>query len=465
MLNIVVLAAGKGTRMHSALPKVLHTIGGQLMLAHVLQAARQLQPDRLIVVVGHDAERVQAEFDSADDVHFVLQHPQQGTGHAVQQAVPQLLDDGAAASKTLVLYGDVPLVQPQTMQALLDSSQEGMAILTEILSDPTGYGRIVRDAQGQIEAIVEHKDANAEQLQIQEVNTGILVAPTGALKDWLSRLRNDNAQQEYYLTDIVGFARHDQLPIYATHPHADWETIGVNSRLQQAQCERAWQLAQAHSLLESGVSLADPARFDLRGELHCGRDVFIDVGCIFEGEVHLGDGVHVGPHSYLRNARLEAGVRINPFTHIDGAQLQEQAQVGPFARLRPGTQLGQGVRIGNFVEVKNSRLDTDAQASHLSYLGDAHIGQRVNIGAGTITCNYDGAHKHLTIIEDDAFIGSDTQLVAPVTVGAGATIGAGTTLTRDAPAQALTLSRAAQQTHTQWQRPTKKVTDTESSSE
>ncbi len=456
MLNVVVLAAGKGTRMNSALPKVLHTIGGQSMLAHVIEAARALNPARIIVVVGHDAERVQSRFADQSDLHFVLQEPQEGTGHAVQQAVPELLDGDSTRAKTLVLYGDVPLVQSGTMQALLEASEQGMAILTELLTDPTGYGRIVRDAQGQIEAIVEHKDASAEQLAINEVNTGILVAPTAELKSWLARLSNDNAQKEYYLTDIVGFARADGVPIYAAHPEHPWETLGVNSRVQQAQCERAWQRAQAQALLESGVSMADPERFDLRGQLHCGQDVFIDVGCVFEGEVHLGDGVQVGPHTYIRNATIEAGAVIHPFTHIDGALLQDHSQVGPFARLRPGTQLGSEVRIGNFVEIKNTRMEQQAQASHLSYLGDAQIGQRVNIGAGTITCNYDGANKHLTVIEDDAFIGSDSQLVAPVTVGAGATIGAGTTLTRDAPANALTLSRAEQKTYTQWKRPTKK---------
>ncbi|HLR30179.1 MAG TPA: bifunctional UDP-N-acetylglucosamine diphosphorylase/glucosamine-1-phosphate N-acetyltransferase GlmU [Paenalcaligenes sp.] len=456
MLNVVVLAAGKGTRMNSALPKVLHTIGGHSMLARVIAAARQLNPARIIVVVGHDAQRVQSRFADQPDLHFVLQEPQEGTGHAVQQAIPELLDDGSEQAKTLVLYGDVPLVQPDTMRGLLQASQQGMAILTELLSDPSGYGRIVRDAQGQIEAIVEHKDASEEQLKINEVNTGILVAPTTALTDWLKRLSNDNAQREYYLTDIVGFSRADGVPIYAAHPEQPWETQGVNSRVQQAECERAWQRAQAQALLESGVSMADPERFDLRGELHCGQDVFIDVGCVFEGEVHLGDGVHVGPHTYIRNATLQAGAVVHPFTHIDGAQLQDQSQVGPFARLRPGTQLGPDVRIGNFVEIKNSRMGQGAQASHLSYLGDAQIGQRVNVGAGTITCNYDGANKHLTVIEDDAFIGSDSQLVAPVTVGAGATIGAGTTLTRDAPANALTLSRAEQKTYTQWKRPTKK---------
>lgn len=453
MLNVVILAAGKGTRMHSDQPKVLHTIGGQPMLAHVIRAARALTPARIIVVVGHDAERVKAEFAGEGDLDFVLQQPQLGTGHAVQQAVPLLVDgDG---SKTLVLYGDVPLVQPATLEALLAASQEGMAILTEFLPDPTGYGRIVRDSADQISAIVEHKDARPEQLAINEVNTGILVAPTTALKQWLARLRNDNAQQEYYLTDIVGFAKTDDMPIYAAHPGAGWETMGVNSRVQQAQCERAWQQAQANYLLERGVSLADPERFDLRGELQCGRDVFIDVGCIFEGTVQLGDGVRIGPHCVIRNTVIAAGSRIEAFSHIDGAQLQEQVQVGPFARLRPGTQLGPEVQIGNFVEVKNSRLARAAKASHLSYLGDAQIGQRVNIGAGTITCNYDGANKHLTVIEDDVFIGSDTQLVAPVTVGAGATIGAGTTLTRDAPAQALTLSRTRQQTYPHWRRPTK----------
>jgi len=461
MLNVVILAAGKGTRMRSEKPKVLHAIGGQPMLAHVIASARQLNPNRIIVVVGHDAQRVQAEFQDQSDLVFVLQQPQEGTGHAVQQAIPALVDHSSNHSKTLVLYGDVPLVQPQTMQALLAASGEGMAILTEILADPTGYGRIVRDADGLISAIVEHKDATAEQRAINEVNTGILVAPTTALIDWLGRLSNDNAQQEYYLTDIIGFARHDGQSIQAAHPQAAWETLGVNSRLQQAQCERAWQQAQAERLLEDGVSLADPARFDLRGELHCGRDVFIDVGCIFEGVVHLGDGVEIGPHCVIRNTTIQAGAKIKAFSHIDGAELHPQTQVGPFARLRPGTRLGQQVQVGNFVEIKNVHMGAESKASHLSYLGDATIGQRVNIGAGTITCNYDGVNKHQTVIEDDAFIGSDTQLVAPVTVGAGATIGAGTTLTRDASRNALTLSRATQQTYSEWRRPTKKTTENE----
>lgn len=454
MLNVVILAAGKGTRMRSDRPKVLHTIGGQPMLTHVIEAARALEPTRIIVVVGHDAERVSAEFTQEDDLHFVLQQPQMGTGHAVQQAVPQFTE--AEHSKTLVLYGDVPLVQPATLRALLQASQDGMAILTEHLEDPQGYGRIVRDASQQINAIVEHKDATAEQLKINEVNTGIIAAPTAALMRWLAQLRNDNAQQEYYLTDIVKLAKEEGMPIYAAHPQAAWETMGINSRLQQAQCERAWQRVQAERLLEQGVSLADPSRFDVRGELQCGRDVFIDVGCVFEGAVQLGDGVQVGPHCVIRNTVIQAGSRIEAFSHIDGAELQKQTRVGPFARLRPGTQLGAEVQVGNFVEIKNSRLDHGAKASHLSYLGDAQIGQRVNIGAGTITCNYDGANKHLTVIEDDVFIGSDTQLVAPVTVGAGATIGAGTTLTRDAPAQALTLSRTNQITHSEWRRPKKK---------
>lgn len=455
MLNVVILAAGLGKRMRSALPKVLHPIAGKPMLEHVLDSARALQPDRIIVVVGHGAEEVKARFADQHDLRFVLQQPQQGTGHAVMQAVPELVGE-QAADTTLVLYGDVPLVQTDTLNALLEARQEGLAILTEHLADPSGYGRIVRDAAGAIVRIVEHKDASESERVINEVNTGILAAPTSTLKAWLERLDNHNAQGEYYLTDVVGFAVEDGVSVGAAHPLHAWETLGVNSRVQQAELERAWQLEQAHRLLEQGVTLADPHRFDLRGTLVCGGDVFIDVGCVFEGEVKLGDGVHIGPHCVIKNADLGAGTRIEAFTHIEQSQTNHQVKVGPFARLRPGTDLGVGAQIGNFVEVKNSQFGVGSKASHLSYIGDAVLGQHVNIGAGTITCNYDGANKHQTIIEDDVFIGSDTQIVAPVRVAKGATVGAGTTVTSDVPEGALAISRSPQKHIASWVRPTKK---------
>ncbi|MEI2415406.1 bifunctional UDP-N-acetylglucosamine diphosphorylase/glucosamine-1-phosphate N-acetyltransferase GlmU [Orrella sp. JC864] len=455
MLNIVILAAGMGKRMQSDLPKVLHTLAGKPMLDHVLDGARALSPGRIIVVVGHGADRVQAAYAGQEGLHFVLQQPQQGTGHAVQQAVP-LLGQGDADDATLVLYGDVPLVQPETLRSLLQARGRGLAVLTEHLADPTGYGRIVRDAQGKVVRIVEHKDASPAERRIGEVNTGIVAAPTGLLKDWLSRISNDNAQGEYYLTDIIGLAVADGAPVSTAHPGAAWETLGVNSRLQQAELERIWQRELARRQLEAGVTLADPARFDQRGSLKCGRDVYIDVGCVFEGEVELADGVRVGPHCMLRDVRVGAGARIEAYSHLQQAEVGAQAQVGPYARLRPGARLEEQAHIGNFVEIKNSRIGKGSKANHLAYVGDADVGQRVNIGAGTITCNYDGVNKHRTVIEDDAFIGSDTQLVAPVTVRRGATLGAGTTLTREAPAGQLTLSRSPQTTIAGWKRPVKK---------
>ena len=455
MLNVVILAAGLGKRMKSDLPKVLHTLAGRPMLGHVLNSARELDPARIVVVVGHGAERVREAYESQADLSFALQQPQQGTGHAVQQAVPQLLE-GDADDVTLVLYGDVPLVQPDTLKRLLAARGQGVAVLTEMLEDATGYGRIVRDAQGKVLRIVEHKDADQAELAIREVNTGMLAAPTARLKDWLSRIGNDNAQGEYYLTDIIGLAVADGVPVQAAHPAASWETMGVNSRAQQVQLERAWQREQARRQLEAGVTLADAERFDVRGSLACGRDVFIDVGCVFEGRVELGDGVHVGPHSVLRNVSVQAGARIEAYSHLDDARVGRDARIGPYARLRPGTTLGDRAHIGNFVEVKNSVVGNDSKANHLAYVGDADVGERVNVGAGAITCNYDGANKWRTIIEDDVFIGSDTQLVAPVRVGRGATLGAGTTLTRDAPPEQLTVSRARQSSIAGWKRPIKK---------
>ena len=457
MLNIVILAAGLGKRMQSDLPKVLHPLAGKPMLAHVLDNARQLEPDRIVVVVGHGAERVEQAFAGHADLSFVVQSPQQGTGHAVQQAVPLLLQGDAGRDTTLVLYGDVPLVQAATLARLLEARADGMAVLTEKLADPTGYGRIVRDDRGQVVRIVEHKDASEAERAIDEVNTGILAAPTDRLKDWLGRIDNNNAQGEYYLTDVVGLSVADGVPVSAAHADASWETLGVNSRIQQAQLERIWQGEQARRLLEQGITLADPSRFDLRGSLRCGRDVFIDVGCVFEGEVSLADGVRIGPHCVISQADIGEGTVVEAFSHVHQAGVGAQARIGPYARLRPGAEVGDEAHVGNFVEIKKSRLGRQAKANHLSYIGDALVGERVNIGAGTITCNYDGVNKFQTVIEDDAFIGSDTQLVAPVTVGRGATLGAGTTLTKDAPAGQLTLSRSGQKTIPGWTRPVKKA--------
>jgi bifunctional UDP-N-acetylglucosamine pyrophosphorylase/glucosamine-1-phosphate N-acetyltransferase len=439
-----------GKRMQSDLPKVLHALAGKPLLSHVIDTARQLSPSRCCVVYGHGGDKVPKQL-AADDLQFVLQEPQLGTGHAVMQAVSTLNED----QPTLVLYGDVPLTTVATLRTLTErAGNDKLAILTIAMDDPTGYGRIVRE-QNKIVRIVEQKDATDLERQIQEVNTGILVAPTQRLKDWLSRLSNHNAQGEYYLTDIIALAVKDNVIIESTQPSHAWETLGVNSKVQLAELERIHQLNLAHQLLEQGVTLADPARIDIRGELHCARDVSIDVGCVFEGQVYIGQGVSIGAYCVIKNSRIADNANIKPFTHIDEASVGSDSHIGPYARLRPGTTLGTDVHVGNFVEVKNSTFDAHSKANHLAYVGDTTVGSRVNIGAGTITCNYDGANKHRTVIEDNAFIGSDTQLVAPVTVGKGATIGAGTTLTKDAPPDSLTVSRARQTTIPGWQRPVK----------
>ena len=457
MLNVVILAAGKGTRMQSDLPKVLHKIAGKSMLAHVVENAQALAPDSIIAVTGHGAEVVEQAFAHEEKLQFVLQQPQHGTGHAVQQAVPQLLAGTESADITLILYGDVPMVQPSTLQRLLAACTEGgMAVLTEFLDEPTGYGRIVRNAEGAIQRIVEQKDASEAELLINEVNTGIMAVPTAALKRWLQRLDNNNAQNEFYLTDVIGFAVSDGVAVVAAHPQASWETLGVNSRLQQSELERAWQHEQALRLMAAGVSLADPARIDIRGSLTCGRDVFIDVGCVFEGDVILADGVQIGPHCVIKNTTLGAGAVIHAFSHLEQSQAAQSVSVGPFARLRPGTQLGDYTHIGNFVEIKNSQFAAHAKASHLSYIGDASVGQRTNIGAGVITCNYDGANKHHTEIGDDVFVGSDSQLIAPVCIGSNTTVAAGSTITKDTPSNGLVLSRVPQTFKPNWQRPQKK---------
>ena len=449
-MNIVILAAGQGKRMHSNLPKVLHPIAGKALVSHVIDTARSLSPQTLCLVYGHGGDAVRTTL-AAPDLAWALQEPQLGTGHAVQQALPHLKGDGT----TLVLYGDVPLIQAETLKRLLQAAQDALAILTVELDDPSGYGRIVRNAKGEVVRIVEQKDSTPEERAVREINTGIMALPTARLGEWLGRLSNNNAQKEYYLTDIVSMAVADGLPIHTANPKHAWEVLGVNSKVQLAELERIAQRNTAEQLMESGVRLADPARFDVRGELVCGRDVFIDVNCVFEGKVVLDEAVEVGPNCVIRNARIGAGTRLAAFTHIEDAVVGPDGRIGPFARLRPGTELAEDVHVGNFVEIKKSTISAHSKANHLAYIGDATIGSRVNVGAGTITCNYDGANKFQTIIEDDAFIGSDTQLVAPVKVGRGATLGAGTTLTKDAPADTLTISRAKQLSIPGWKRPAK----------
>lgn len=456
-MNIVILAAGQGKRMHSALPKVLHAVAGRPMLAHVVETARetarQCRSEALIaVVVGHGAQDVRAAFAGQADLRFVEQSPQLGTGHAVQQALP-LLDD---ARPTLVLYGDVPLIRARTLAGLVTSAAGCLGVLTVRLADPAGYGRILRDAAGEVCGIVEERDADEVQRRIDEVNTGILAAPTPALRDWLGRLSNDNAQGEYYLTDVVALARSAGMPVVASRALDADETLGVNSKGQLAYVERVAQRRAAEALLEAGVTLADPARTDLRGELATGSEVFIDVGCVFEGRCALGDGVRVGPHCVLRDTTVGPGTVIEAFSHLDGASIGASARVGPYARLRPGAELGDEVHIGNFVEVKAARLEQGAKANHLAYVGDARVGAHSNIGAGTIFANYDGANKHRSDVGARVHIGSNSVLVAPIRVGDDATVGAGSTVAREVPGGVLTVARARQVTLPGWRRPVKK---------
>ncbi|MFG6455260.1 bifunctional UDP-N-acetylglucosamine diphosphorylase/glucosamine-1-phosphate N-acetyltransferase GlmU [Roseateles sp. BYS96W] len=459
-LNIVIMAAGKGTRMKSATPKVLHKLAGRSLLAHVLKSGEPLDAAARIVITGHGAEQVEAAV-AAPGISFVRQMPQLGTGHAIQQVVPALVEDQGQGT-TLILNGDVPLIETSTAKALIDTcAGHALVLLTVDLADPTGYGRILRDKDdGGVLAIVEHKDATPEQRQIREGYSGMMAAPTAALKRWVAQLTNNNAQGEYYLTDIVAMAVAEGLPVLGIKAHSETEVLGVNDPVQLAQLERAYQARQAEALMRAGVRLADPARFDLRGTLTHGQDCEIDVNCVFEGRVELGDNVRIGSHCVIRNVSIGAGARIHDFTHIDGealgASVGEGTLIGPFARLRPGAQLGREVHIGNFVEVKNATLADGAKANHLAYLGDATVGERVNYGAGSITANYDGANKHRTTIGNDVHVGSNCVLVAPVTLGDGATIGGGSTITKDVNPGDLAVARGKQVAIAGWTRPTKK---------
>jgi bifunctional UDP-N-acetylglucosamine pyrophosphorylase/glucosamine-1-phosphate N-acetyltransferase len=450
-LDIVILAAGQGTRMRSALPKVLHPVAGNSMLGHVIHSARQLQPQGIHVVIGHGAERVREQL-AADDLQFVQQDQQLGTGHAVAQALPNL-----TADTVLILYGDVPLIEVATLQRLLEKANaDQLGLLTVNLADPTGYGRIVRDDHGRVAAIVEHKDASDAQKAIKEGNTGILAVPGKRLADWLGRLSNNNAQGEYYLTDVIAMAVADGL-VVATETALDaMEVQGANDRRQLAELERHYQLREGRKLMALGVTLRDPARFDVRGEVSVGRDVLIDINVVLEGRVVIEDDVVIGPNCYIKDSTLRKGVVLKANSHLEGAVLGEGSDAGPFARLRPGTVLGRAAHVGNFVELKNAVMGEGAKAGHLTYLGDAEIGARTNIGAGTITCNYDGANKHKTFIGEDVFIGSNNSLVAPVDILAGATTAAGSTINQEVPAQQLAVARARQRNIEGWQRPVKK---------
>jgi bifunctional UDP-N-acetylglucosamine pyrophosphorylase/glucosamine-1-phosphate N-acetyltransferase len=460
-VDVVIMAAGKGTRMKSRLPKVLHRLAGRALVQHVIDTCAQLEARSTVVITGHGAQDVEAalaeaaKLAGAQPPSFVRQEPQLGTGHAIQQAVPLLPDDGVA----LILNGDVPLIQAGTLLALIDRcGGQRLALLSVEMQDPTGYGRVVRSGDA-VWAIVEHKDADERQREITEIYTGVMAVPNKLLKRWLARLTNDNSQGEYYLTDIVKHAVKDGADVVSLKTADQVQVDGVNSPLQLAELERAFQLRQAHALLDQGVRLSDPARFDVRGRLECGQDVEIDVNCVFEGKVSLGEGVRIGSHCVIANARIADGAVIQPFTHIDGERLGvevgEDAVVGPFARLRPGAKLGVDVHVGNFVEVKNATMGRGSKANHLAYLGDTDVGERVNYGAGAITANYDGANKHRTVIEDDVHIGSNSVLVAPVTIGKGGTVGGGSTITKDTPPGALSVARGKQVSIANWQRPKK----------
>ncbi|WP_274585826.1 bifunctional UDP-N-acetylglucosamine diphosphorylase/glucosamine-1-phosphate N-acetyltransferase GlmU [Neisseria leonii] len=448
-LHIVILAAGKGTRMYSRLPKVLHEIGGEPMLARVIDTARSLNPAGIHVVIGHGREQVRETV--VRDVNWVEQAEQLGTGHALQTALPHLPADG----RTLVLYGDVPLTDTATLHTLLDAAGSQVGLLTDVLENPTGYGRIIRNAQDKVVAIVEEKDADAAQKTVREINTGILVLPNARLADWLGRLSADNAQGEYYLTDLIGLAHTDGIAVTPVPVRASHLAAGVNNKAQLAELERIFQTGQAQALLQAGVTLRDPARFDLRGRLKHGQDVVIDVNVVIEGDVELGDGVEIGAHCVIKNAKIGAGSRIAPFSSLENCEIGADNHIGPYARLRPGTRLADGVHIGNFVEVKNSHIGQGSKANHLTYLGDADIGCRTNIGAGTITANYDGVHKYRTSIGDEVRIGSNNVLIAPVQIGSRATTGAGSAISKNCPEGKLSIARARQSVIEGWIRPEK----------
>jgi len=450
-LKVVILAAGKGTRMKSAMPKVLHQVAEKPMVEHVVDAASSLGASQTVLVVGHGADQVRATVSR--DVEYVEQTEQLGTGHAVQQSLPLLSPDDTV----LIAYGDVPLTKPETFKKLIDDvNDSNIALLTVIMEDPTGYGRIIRDASGKVRGIVEQKDASLEQLQINEGNTGILAAKASALSELLGRIDNNNAQQEYYLTDIFEIAVKQGMTISTHQPEQEWETAGVNSRLQLAELERIYQLGKADELMTAGVTLRDPARIDVRGNLSVGQDSVIDVNCIFEGDVTIGERVVIGPNCVIRNASIADGTEICANSIIDESSVGQDCVVGPFARLRPGSELDDQARIGNFVEIKKSKIAKGSKVNHLSYVGDSVVGEAVNIGAGTITCNYDGANKHQTIIEDGVFVGSCTQLVAPVKVGKNAVIGAGSTITKEVGPDQLVFTRAPVKTIENWPKPKKK---------
>ena len=450
-LEIVVLAAGLGKRMRSQLPKVLHPLAGRPLLAHVLDTARALSPRKIVVVHGHGAQAVRDAFAAAD-VEWILQAEQLGTAHAVMQAMPHV----GADADVIVLYGDVPLVRAATLKRLLESARDGLAVLTADLDDPLAYGRVIRDASGRVKRIVELRDANESERAIREINAGFYALGAKRLGGWLKKIDNRNAQKEYYLTDLVALAVAEGVPVNAVKAEHPWEAAGVNSKRELAELERQYQRLRAEELLDAGVTLADPARLDVRGHLECGRDVVIDVNCVFEGEVKLADGVRIGANCVLRDIAIGEQTEVLPFSHLEDSTVGARCRIGPFARLRPGAQLAEDVHVGNFVEVKATRLGAGTKANHLSYIGDAEVGARVNIGAGTITCNYDGAAKNRTIIEDDCFIGSDATLVAPVRIARGSYIGAGSTINEDTPAGQLTVARARQVAVPHWKPPVKK---------
>ncbi len=451
-LGVLILAAGEGTRMRSRLPKVLHPLAGKPLLGHVIETARSITPDQITIVYGHGGDLV-CNTLASDDLVWVEQKERLGTGHAVMQALPQL----ERVDQVLILYGDVPLISGSTLVSLLSALHSTeLALLTVDLPDPTGYGRIVRDRDDRVVRIVEQKDASERELEIAEINTGIMAVSRDRLESWLSRIENNNAQNEYYLTDIISLAVDEGVNIQVVHPDSEEEVMGVNDRVQLSHLERYHQQQQAVTLMQQGVSLSDPKRIDVRGRLKAGKDVSIDLNAIFEGEVELNDGVKIGPNVLIKNSRIGPNTEILANSVIEDANIGSGCRVGPFARIRPETSLSDHVHVGNFVEIKKSKVAANSKINHLSYIGDTIMGSEVNIGAGTITCNYDGANKFQTVIGDRVFVGSDTQLVAPVTVAEGTTIGAGSTITKDTPAETLTLSRSKQISIDNWQRPVKK---------